>query len=160
MISRRDYLRLSASAAAVLAAPGIRAATLPAAASESDLIYLTPLKADGGESRCQAEVWFVRDGEDLVVVTAADAGRARAVERGLTGTRIWIGDVGVWNAEARYKSLPEVTAVASRDADPAVHERMLDKFGDKYSLEWVVWGPRFRKGLSDGSRVMLRYRLS
>jgi len=42
--------------------------------------------------------------------------------------------------------------------DKSVEEKALQLLGDKYSMEWIVWGPRFRKGLADGSRVMLRYR--
>ncbi len=160
MLSRRRYLTFTAAAAAVAATPLLRAAGLPAAADDSDLIYLTPLRPDGSESRCQAEVWFVRDSNDLIVVTAADAWRARAVGAGLTRTRIWVGDVGVWDAQARYKALPEVLATARLERDADAHARLLDVFGDKYSLEWMVWGPRFRKGLADGSRVMLRYQLA
>lgn len=159
MISRRRYLFASASVALAATSPLLRAAALPAAADESDLIYLTPLKRDGGESRCQAEVWFVRDGAELVVVTAADAWRARAVAQGLKRTRIWVGDVGVWNDDARYKALPAVEATADFVTDSGARERFLERFGNKYSLEWVLWGPRFRNGLADGSRVMLRYQV-
>jgi hypothetical protein len=42
-----------------------------------------------------------------------------------------------------------------KDADSQTS--VLDAMGDKYPLEWVIWGPRFRNGLADGSRVMLRY---
>ena len=36
--------------------------------------------------------------------------------------------------------------------------RALEAFGAKYADEWGSWGPRFRDGLADGSRVLLRYR--
>ncbi len=167
MLSRRRYLSASLAAGALsLSAPfsarSARAAAgpaLPGVVEETDLIYLTPLQSNGAESRCQAEVWFVPDGNDLLVVTAADAWRAEAVRQGLTSARIWIGDVGVWNSEARYKALPEVMATGGLDEDPAAHEAALEKFGSKYRLEWVIWGPRFRKGLADGSRVLLRYQV-
>jgi len=157
MVTRRRCLTAGASALVLVATP-LRAATLPGAADESDLIYVTPLKSGGAESSCHAEVWFVRDGTDLVVVTAADAWRAEAVRRGLDRARIWIGDVGVWDAQARYKSLPKIEASASLEEEAAARERVLDLYGDKYSLEWVLWGPRFKNGLADGSRVMIRYR--
>lgn len=71
---------------------------------------------------------------------------------------IWVGDVGVWSdSDGAYRELPGATASVSLVEDPAEHKRLLEKFGDKYSLEWVLWGPRFRNGLADGSRVMLRY---
>jgi len=93
-------------------------------------------------------------------VTASDAWRARAINRGLSAARVWIGDVGVWNSDARYKALPSVEMTGDTITDEATQSEVLELFGDKYTLEWVLWGPRFRKGLADGSRVMLRYRLT
>ena len=135
------------------------AQSLQQAMAESDLIYLTPLKRDGSESRCQAEVWFAHLDGDLYVVTSSDAWRARAVAQGLTRTRVWVGDVGVWtDSEGRYRSLPRIEGQASAVADPEVQNAVLEVMGDKYRMSWLVWGPRFRNGLADGSRVMLRYR--
>lgn len=129
------------------------------ALAESELIYVTPLHRDGRESTCQAEVWFVASGDAAYVVTASDAWRARAVRRGLTRARVWVGDVGVWTDSAGgYRQLPRADAEAALIDDPAEHARVLEIFGGKYSLEWIIWGPRFRNGLADGSRVMLRYR--
>lgn len=161
-LNRRDMLVLTGGAVlgSVLLPPRLRAAegALAGAMAESDLVYITPLKSDGSESRCQAEVWFVADAGNAVVVTASDAWRARAVQSGLDQAHIWVGDVGVWSdSDGAYRELPGATASASLVEDPAEHKRLLEKFGDKYSLEWVLWGPRFRNGLADGSRVMLRY---
>jgi hypothetical protein len=103
-------------------------------------------------------VWFSHIGMTMYVVTAVDTWRARAVRQGLNRARIWIGDLGVWgNTNGRYKNLPMVDAVASIETDPIEQARALDAMGDKYPLQWILWGPRFRKGVSDGSRVMLRY---
>ena len=60
---------------------------LSLAATESNLIYISPIRSDGKLSRCQAEVWFVGEGQDFYVVTATDAWRSRAVKQGLTGAR-------------------------------------------------------------------------
>jgi hypothetical protein len=130
---------------------------LPAAADSSRLIYISPLKADATVSRCQAEVWFMRDGSDLFVVTQADAWRARAIMKGRDMARIWVGDVGVWSRNPEYRDLPSILARGSLIHDPAVQTAMLEKFGGKYSDEWPVWGPRWQNGLTDGSRVMIRY---
>jgi hypothetical protein len=165
-LNRRQVLVLGASALAgavlpsrLLAAEASeKRSTLDAALEESDLIYLTPLHSDGRESTCQAEVWFVADGHDAYVVTASDAWRARAVRSGLSRTRAWVGDVGVWSqADGAYRDLPTADLRGSLVTAPAEHARVLALFGAKYSLEWVMWGPRFRNGLADGSRVMLRY---
>ena len=131
---------------------------MPAGVDRSRLIYITPLKHDAKESRCQAEVWFMRDGDALFVVTDAGAWRAKAVEKGRNVAKIWVGDVGVWSRNPEYRKLPSIMAKASIVRDSAVQAAMLPKFGAKYSDEWPVWGPRWEKGLADGSRVMLRYR--
>ena len=163
MITRRGLL---GSAGALLAAGALpRTAwgsglpdTTRAALIESGLVYLTPLKSDGAESACHAEIWFAFDGNDLYLVTAADAWRARAIANGLDQARIWVGDFGNWKkAGDRFREAPELMASGTVVSDEAGIEHGLKLLGDKYSVEWVVWGPRFRGGLAEGSRVMLRY---
>ncbi len=153
MFSRRQFLH----SAAVLTS----AAVLPIsahAADQSPLIYLSPIKSDGTLSKCQAEIWYLEDGGTHYVVTAADAWRAEAVRKGLTTARIWTGDVGVWTrSKGAYLDLPQLDATAGFETDEAEHARLLALFGEKYSREWGTWGPRFKKGLADGSRVMLTY---
>jgi len=157
-MNRRQCL-LAAGSALVLAVP-LRAREMPAAAGSSRLIYLTPIRSDGRESRCQAEIWFVQDAQDLYVVTAQDAWRAEAVRRGLTGARIWVGDVGTWSRGGKHTTLPMLDASASQVGNRGTHERILALFGKKYTSEWSTWGPRFKDGLEEGSRVMLRYRVA
>lgn len=160
MMNRRDSLRALGILAAAVALP-VRAQSMPAAADSSQLIYITPLRTDGRESRCQAEVWFARDGLSLYVVTAADAWRARAVRNGLSQARIWVGDVGVWSrSDGAYLNLPALQTAASFETDSLRHAAVLALMGQKYTAEWNTWGPRFRNGLADGSRVMLRYQLA
>jgi hypothetical protein len=169
-LSRRSFLRaLTAAAAALLLPPGRlradQAFALPdavrVALEESPLVYLSPLRSDGSESECHGEVWYVRDGGDLLVVTAADRWKALAVGRGLDGARIWVGDFGQWKkSDGRFKTGPTFLARARFDAAPAVIEAALEAFGAKYPDEWGKWEPRFRKGLADGSRVLIRYRPS
>lgn len=160
MMNRRDSLRTLGLLAAGVALP-LRAQTLPPAADTSELIYVTPIRSDGVESRCQAEVWFARDGLSLYVVTAHDAWRAEAVRQGLLRARIWVGNVGVWSrSDGAYRDLPAVDGTASLETDPLRHASVLALMGRKYTQEWSTWGPRFRDGLADGSRVMLRYQVA
>lgn len=147
--------RSAAAEAAVLSADATRAI------ASSPLIYLSPIRSDGTPSACQAEVWFGSDAGELFVVTAEDGWKSRAVKRGLDRARIWVGDFGPWkSSDDRYRSAPNFLAHAAfvaRD-DAATVERVLAVMGKKYPKEWGKWEPRFRKGLSDDSRVMLRYR--
>ncbi|MFP6805877.1 MAG: hypothetical protein VB957_01580 [Pseudomonadales bacterium] len=161
MIKRRNFLQYSASLSLMASIPrqAFAAGGVKAAISESDLVYITPIQSNGKESSCQSEVWFVNDGTDMYVVTASNAWRATAPGKGLTRARLWIGDLGEWKAtNGKYKSLPQVDAEAVVISDAKLKEKALDMFGDKYSMEWLVWGSRFRKGLGDGSRTLLRYR--
>ena len=152
-MQRRTFVRNGVLAAAAAALPWRASAD-----EEAHLIYISPLKTDGALSRCQAEVWYVRDGADMVVVTAADAWRARAIAGGLKQTQVWVGDVGQWQRSGgRYKKLPGLVANGGFVEDAVEQVRLLEKFGGKYADEWGTWGPRFRNGLADGSRVMLRY---
>lgn len=161
--TRREIL--IAGAAALLWPRGLRAdaSALSAVARDalgtSPLVYVTALKRDGSESRCHAEVWFVRDGDSALVVTASDAWRAQAVGKGLTRARLWVGDHGVWDPGSKaYQASPSFLAEASLEKTPAAHDHALALFGSKYTKEWGSWGPRFEKGLADGSRVLIRYR--
>ncbi len=161
-INRRQIL---GGAAALLTAglSGIRpviAATSTAVAflDKSNLIYLSPLQSDGSESACHGEVWFVHHGGEVYVVTRSDAWRAEAVRRGLRRAACWIGEFGVWTrAKDRYRSAPYLVLEGRFEEDPAAHAAILDIYGSKYADEWGSWGPRFREGLAQGSRVMLRY---
>ena len=128
----------------------------------SRLVYLTPIKSDGEESQCKAEIWFVHDAGNVYVVTPPDAWRAEAVRQGLTRARIWVGDFGVWTqSDGAFRDAPEFMATASIETDAAVHAGILEVMGSKYAdTGWSRWGPRFQEGLVDGSRVMIRYALA
>lgn len=129
------------------------------ALANSNLVYLTPMRSDGSLSRCQAELWFVQDGGDIVVVSRAQSWRVQAVRKGLTSARLWLGDLGVWTrTDGAYLKLPSIQAEASIVSDPLVHAALLRSYGKKYRLGWTFWKKRFREGLQAGTRVMLRYR--
>jgi len=168
-VSRRAFLEAAAALGGALLLPP-RAAwsagefraseTARAAIAESPLVYIAPLRSDGSESSCHAEVWFVPDGGDLLVATTLERWRARAVKRGLDRARLWVGDFGPWKkSQGKFKTAPTFLARAEfvPGADAAI-ERALARFGSKYSDGWENFGPRFRSGLADGSRVLIRYR--
>ena len=70
----------------------------------SQLVYITPIKSNGEESRCKAEIWFSHHDGDVFVVTPPETWRAQAVGKGLTKARLWVGDFGVWT---RSDAFPE-----------------------------------------------------
>ncbi len=163
MISRRTLLTLSGAALAACAAPFRVAAASSADATTkalgtSNVIYITPLKNGGAESTCHAEVWFVFDDGAIYIVTSSEAWRARAVGLGFNRARMWVGEFGTWKgAKEAYRKAPELNATASLIDEAASTARVLDVFGKKYHAEWSDWGPKFKNGLADGSRVMICY---
>ncbi len=127
----------------------------------SKLVYITPIKTNGEESRCKAEIWFAYDDGDVFVVTPPETWRAKAVEKGLTRARLWVGEFGVWTqSDDAFRDAPEFMATASIEAEADVHAEVLAAMGEKYARSgWGRWGQRFKDGLVDGSRVMIRYAL-
>ena len=117
----------------------------------SPFVYVSPLRSDGSESSCHAEVWYAWLDEAVVVIVAADRWKARAVERGLTRTRIWVGDHGRWKGwisnNEEFRSAPSFEAVGERVRDAALLDRLL-----------AVYEAKYPDGFADGSRVLLRYR--
>ena len=132
-----------------------------AALDKSQLIYLTPVVSGGRESACHGEVWFVHHQKEIFVITQSDTWRAVAVRRGFKRAKIWIGEFGVWKrADDRYRSAPYLEIEGRFESDTALHSELLAKFGRKYASGWDSWGPRFRDGLANGDRVMLRYQVA
>lgn len=162
-LQRRTLLKAAALAPLVGALPLSAAADSVRAAQEalvqSNLVYLSPFKTNGQLSSCQSEVWYVMLGRNVLVCTDTDSWRAPAPRQGLSRTRMWVGDLGYWK-RADYQSLPATEVSASIETDEATISQALDLFGLKYSAEWGSWESRFRNGLADGSRTLLRYQLS
>jgi hypothetical protein len=171
VFSRRDFMRGAATLSGAVLLPASLARSrdakfqaskaAQAAIETSKLIYITPIKSDGKESACHAEVWFYADGADLLVVTKQELWRSQAVKRGLDRARIWVGDHGVWKqSKNAFRKAPSFLAQAEHiSSDAEAVGRTLKAMSAKYADEgWSTYGPRFKEGLADGSRVLLRYR--
>ena len=135
---------------------------LPAATGEalksSPLVYISPLRSDGSESRCHGEVWYCNDEGSVMIVTAADGWKAKAVRQGLDQARLWVGDFGpVRSAGDRYRKAPNFQARAEIVSDRKVFDRAMAALGPRYPDAWGKWKPRFEKGYADGTRVLIRY---
>jgi hypothetical protein len=164
-LDRRRFLIGAGVALGALALPrraGAAAAALPEATrralESSPLVYVSPLLADGRESSCHGEVWYFADGGDAVLATGKDTWKARALRRGRDRARLWFGDFGRYRSwRDQLSGAPVCDARAGLDPDPAVFERLLAAFAKKYPDEWDKWEPRFRAGVADGSRVVVRY---
>jgi len=170
-VTRRDFMRGAAALSGMILLPARLARSsdadfhvskaAQAAIDSSPLIYITPIKRDGDESKCHAEVWFSPEGQDLFVVTRPELWRYRAIAKGLDRARIWVGDHGVWKrSNGAFRNSPSFLAQAKPMSDDAeAVSRTLKAMAAKYAdAGWRTYGPVFKQGLEDGSRVLLRYR--
>jgi len=163
LIDRRTFLLATAAAALAprLLARGAAPAGVEAALAASPLVYVSPLLADGRESRCHGEVWFAWIDGSAVIITASDRWKARAVARGLDRARLWVGDHGPWKRtlghDEGFRQAPSFEARAAIAKDAALLDRVLADYERKYPAEIGRWRDKMRQGVSDGSRVLIRY---
>ena len=128
------------------------------ALTKGKLVYVSPLRADGRESRCHGEVWYFWDRGAVVIATATGGWKVRAVKGGKDKARIWVGDFGPYSqASEKLRGAPTFLASAAVDGDPATFERLLASYGTRYADEWGKWKPRFESSYKDGSRTVIRY---
>lgn len=130
---------------------------------ESPFVYISPLRSDGRESRCHAELWYAWLDESVVVTVASDRWKARALARGLDRARVWVGDHGrsktrLGTSNEAFREAPHFDCRAEKVTDPKTIERLLAIYERKYPGEIDSWRDRMRKGNADGSRIMIRYR--
>jgi hypothetical protein len=144
-----------------------RLAALPAsvtgALEKSPFVYVSPLRSDGGESRCHGEVWYAWIDGAVVLNTASDTWKARAVAGGLDRARIWVGDHGPWKGRLgsrneAFRQAPHFDARAETSRDAGLVDRLLGVYERKYPDEIGAWRERMRAGVADGSRVVIVYR--
>lgn len=172
LIDRRGFLGASLGLllwpGAAPAAPRRRAAlpdALGEALEKSPFVYVSPLRSDGSESRCHGEVWYAWLDGTVVINTRNGTWKARALAAGLDRARIWVGDYGRWKGtfggrNEAFRQGPDFLARAEASRDAALGERVLEVFGRKYPDEIDDWRERMRRGLADGSRLLIRYRPS
>src|SRR5262245_26964598 len=120
------------------------------ALAKSPLVYVSPLLASGKESSCHAEVWFFWDKDAVVIGTATDRWKTKAVKSGRDKARLWVGE--------HDANAPAFTARATIDKDPATFARLMAAFATRYPDEWdSKWKARFDSSYKDGSRTLIRY---
>jgi hypothetical protein len=164
-LTRRELLQLGAAALAALAWPRrAHAALAPDVTGlleRSGFVYVSPLKRDGGESRCHGEVWYAWLDGGVVLITAKTSWKARALASGLSRARIWVGDHGrvgrVLGSGDAFKQAPSFEASAAQSKDAALLDRLMAAYQSKYPKEITSWEPRMRAGFASGERVLIVY---
>ena len=164
-LTRRELIQLGVGAAAALAWPSRSRAALGADVTgllaRSGFVYVSPLKSDGSESSCHAEVWFGWLDDAVVLITASTGWKARALARGLDRAHIWVGDHGrvgrVLGSGDAYRQAPSFEARAAQSKDAALLDRLMAAYRRKYPNEISSWEPRMRAGFASRERILIRY---
>ena len=65
-------------------------AAVQAQLEKDKLVHVCPLKSDGRESSCHAEVWYFWDRGAVVIATATKGWKVRAVKGGKDKARLWV----------------------------------------------------------------------
>jgi hypothetical protein len=173
LIDRRQFLGYGlAGSATALALPlalfpasrGRAGALSPDVAGQlrtSPFVYISPLRSDGSESKCHAELWYAWLDDAVVVTVATEGWKAQSVKRGLDRARLWVGDYGRWKGffsnNEKFRAGASFLARGEIVKNDAAIERLLAIYEKKYPDEIADWRDDMRAGSRDGTRVVLRY---
>jgi hypothetical protein len=134
----------------VLTVGGALGAELPKALREqldsSKYVYIATQR-QGGAFGKPSEIWFLHHQGLVWVVSPHSTWRVRRIKAGRPKARIAVG-----TADG-----PSFEAVGSLAEDPAVQEVIFSTYAKKYPDGWPTYESRFRQGLKDGSRALIRY---
>ena len=139
------------------------AESLPTQLLESSpFVYISPLLADGAESKCHSEVWYAWVDGAVVINTAPTTWKSRALAAGRDRARIWVGDHGrvkqMIGTNQAFRSAPRFDARAeSVKQDEKLLEKLLALYEKKYPREIASWRDKMRAGYHSGDRLLLRY---
>src|SRR6266542_1348636 len=113
--------------------------------ASSTYVYISSTRKDGTLSR-PAKIWFLWHKGSVYVASAPTTWRVRRIRWGRPQAKIWIGK----------PDGPSFTATGAVVDEPEVQKVLFETFARKYTSRWKSWEADFRKGLADGSRVLVR----
>jgi predicted pyridoxine 5'-phosphate oxidase superfamily flavin-nucleotide-binding protein len=136
--------------AAWLAMPRVASAALTPeienALRTSPYVYIATQRKSGGFGQ-PAEIWFMyRDGA-VWVASPATTWRAKRIRAGRPTATIAVGK----------REGPSFEATGQLVKDPKAYEALFTTLAEKYPDGWKQYEERFRTGLADGSRVLIKY---
>jgi len=112
----------------------------------STYVYISSQRKDGSFGK-PAEIWFMYDQDAVWVGTPPTSWRVKRLKAGRRAAKIAVGS----------SDGPSFAAVGSVVQDPKVLDRMFEVYARKYPDRWPGYEQRFRDGMKDGSRVLVRY---
>ena len=121
-------------------------ATRARALDEATYVYIASERKDGSFGT-PAEIWFMHHDGAVFVASPTTTWRVRRIEAGRPKATVAIGK----------PDGPRFNATGSIVRDPALYDRLFGVLAKKYPERWTGYETRFREGLTDGSRVLIRY---
>src|SRR5215510_8971184 len=119
---------------------------LQKALDSSKYVYIQSTRQDGKLSK-PAEIWFMPYNGAVWVASPPGTYRVKRIQAGQTKAKIAIG-----KADG-----PSFNATGSLVQDPEVNKVMFEVYAKKYGSGWSSYEKKFRDGLADGSRVLIKY---
>ena len=116
------------------------------ALASSTYVYISTERKDHALGK-PAEIWFLYYQGAVWVASPPNTWRVKRIKAGRTKAKIAVG-----NPDG-----PSFRATGSLSKDASVHEVMFKTFAEKYKDRWKGYEQRFRDGLKDGSRVLIKY---
>jgi hypothetical protein len=121
-------------------------ASAKAQLQSSKYVYIASQRKTGDFGR-PAEIWFLYHQGAIWVVTAPSSWRVRRIRAGRPEARIAVGK----------PDGPTFSATGSVVRNREVSDLVFDTFAKKYPDAWPKYERRFRDGIGDGSRVLVKY---
>jgi hypothetical protein len=149
---RRSHTRTVLASALLLSAVVVATAAAdlsPAIKSDlanSKYIYVATTRKSGALGR-PAEIWFLYHDGAVYVASPPTTWRVRRIRAGRTQAKIAVGkpDGPVFMANGAVVNEPDIYPI------------LFATYAKKYGGDWTKYEEKFRNGLKDGSRVLIKY---
>jgi len=119
---------------------------LQKALESSKYIYIASTRKNGELSKA-AEIWFMLHNGAVRVCSPPTTHRVERIKAGKTEAKIFVGK----------PDGPSFKAKGSLVKDPEANKALFETYAKKYGSDWTSYEKKFRDGLVDGSRVLVRY---
>ncbi len=119
---------------------------LQKALDSSKYVYIQSTRKDGKLGK-PAEIWFMHHNGAVWVASPPTTYRVKRIQAGQTKAKIAAGKADGLSFNAK----------GSIVKDPEVNKVMFEVYAKKYGSGWSSYEKKFRDGLADGSRVLIKY---